>query len=241
MWPFTPSCPVTPEEQAWIEESSDWLVGEFGSEPLRRPPVLPERTFFPADYTADESSIAAVFDRVRQHLGVPADRIVLEYEPEELDPELLATVPLAFESNGAAGHWSRRDGRTVITVRLDQARQPISLVATLAHELAHERLLGEDRIDPERRDGEPLTDLTTIFFGFGIFSANAAFEFSSSPSGWRTSSLGYLTERAYGYALAYWSWSRGEVRPAPWTRHLDTNPRTWMKQGLRYLGERRRG
>ncbi|MFC7619936.1 hypothetical protein [Microlunatus sp. GCM10028923] len=238
MWPFRASCPASPEEQVWIEQSLDWLVGEFGAEPLRRLPVLPERTFFPADYQADEASIAAVFDRVRARLGVPAERILLECEPDEVDPELLANVPLAHQSEGAAGHWSRRDGRTVIGIRIDQARQPVALVATLAHELAHERLLGEGRIDPDRTDGEPLTDLTAVFFGFGIFSANAAFEFRSSATGWRTSSLGYLTERAYGYALAYWSLLRGELRPAPWTRHLDTNPRTWLKQGLRYLSSR---
>jgi hypothetical protein len=238
MWPFKPECPVRPDEQTWIEESMDWLVAEFGAEPLRRAPVLPARDFFPADYAVTEDSIAAVFERVREHMGVPGGRIELECEPDEIDPELLANVPLAHRSEGAAGHWRRRGGRTVIGVRLDQARQPVALVATLAHEVAHERLLGENRIDPDRADGEPLTDLTVVVFGLGIFSANAAFEFSSSTTSWQTSRLGYLTERMYGYALAYWSYLRDEHKPAPWTRHLDTNPQVWMKQGLRYLRDR---
>lgn len=237
MWPFKPRCPVSPEERAWIEDSLDWLVSEFGADQLRRAPVLPERDFFPAHYDVTEDSIAAVFERVRERMGVPAGRITLECEPDEIDPNLLANVPLAHSSEYAAGHWRQRGGRTIIAVRLDQAQQPVALVATLAHELAHERLLGERRIDPDRADGEPLTDLTAVFFGFGIFSANAAFEFSSSGTSWGTSRLGYLTERMYGHALAYWSYLRGEQKPADWTRHLDTNPQVWMKQGLRFLHE----
>jgi hypothetical protein len=52
-------------------------------------------------------------------------------------------------------------------------------VATVAHELGHARLLGEERVTGDRPDGEPLTDLATVY--------------------------------------------------------LDTNPRVYMKQGLRYL------
>src|SRR5207244_2275878 len=109
------------------------------------------------------------------------ERVVLEIEAPDAEAEsLLEHLPISHQSKEAAGHWRKRDGATVIGVQVDQARDPIALVATIAHELGHERLLGEERIDPERRDGEPLTDLFTVFFGMGIFSANAAFEFRLS-------------------------------------------------------------
>ncbi|GAA4473494.1 hypothetical protein [Phytohabitans houttuyneae] len=38
----------------------------------------------------------------------------------------------------------------------------------------------------------------------------------------------------YGYALARYAWLRGETDPA-WSRYLDTNPRAYLKRGLRYL------
>jgi hypothetical protein len=38
----------------------------------------------------------------------------------------------------------------------------------------------------------------------------------------------------YGYALARYAWLRGETSPA-WAAHLDTNPRTYLKDGLRFL------
>jgi hypothetical protein len=93
---------------------------------------------------------------------------------------------------------------------------------------------GERRIDPGRSDDEQLTDLTTIFLGTDIFTANAAFDFSQTRSGWQSSHLGYLGETLSGYALAYFAYLRGEREPA-WAAALDTNPRIYMRQGLRYL------
>lgn len=113
-----------------------------------------------------------------------------------------------------------------------------ALVATIAHELGHVLLLGDGRISAEQEDHEPLTDLLTIFFGLGIFSANAAFEYSREVRGGygyaSTSRLGYLTEPMYGYGLARYAWIRGEMDPG-WARYVDTNPRTFLKRGLRYL------
>lgn len=86
-------------------------------------------------------------------------------------------------------------------------------------------------------DHEPLTDLLTVFFGLGIFSANAAFELSQRPGGWSAGRLGYLTEPMFGYALAFYTWLRGDPDP-DWSRYLDTNPRSYMKKGLRYLSKR---
>jgi hypothetical protein len=74
----------------------------------------------------------------------------------------------------------------------------------------------------------------------GIFSANAAFEYSREVRGAygyaRTSRLGYLTEPMYGYGLARYAWLRGEADPG-WARYVDTNPRTFLKLGLRYQAQ----
>jgi hypothetical protein len=228
-----PKCPVRAEEQLWIEESLDWFVSEFGEEALLRPVLVPQASFFPAGYAGSEDDVRAVFASVCARLEVPPSRLLLEFEPEEAE-DLLEFIPINHAGTAAAGHWQVRDGSTVVTIQLAQAREPVALVATIAHELGHERLLGESRIDPARRDGEPLTDLFTVFFGMGVFTANAAFEFRRSHQGYRTSRLGYLTQAMYGYALARYAWLRGETSPG-WAAHLDTNPRTHLKEGLRFL------
>jgi hypothetical protein len=147
-------------------------------------------------------------------------------------------VPIHAQSRGAAGHYQERDGRCVITISDDQAKRPMALVATVAHELGHVLLLGDRRIAADRADHEPLTDLLTVFFGLGIFAANAAFDQWAEVRGaygyTSTARLGYLTEPMYGYALARYAWLRGETDP-DWARYLDTNPRSLLKRGLRYL------
>ncbi|HEX5289618.1 MAG TPA: hypothetical protein VFX25_12165 [Streptosporangiaceae bacterium] len=73
----------------------------------------------------------------------------------------------------------------------------------------------------------------------GIFTANAAFDFTAGrgsgarTGGWSSSRTGYLTEQMFGYGLACLAVQRGEREPA-WARHLDTNPRVYTRHGLRY-------
>jgi hypothetical protein len=237
MW-FTAQCPVRPVEQEWIEQSMDWFGTEFGQARLHGVVVLPNDDFFPGTYRGSRTDVEAVLNRLCIQMGVVRDRVELEFDAEEDDPALAAHVPLNTSSQGAAGHYRMRNGRSVIAVQEALGRRPMALVATIAHELGHALLLGEERISAERRDHEPLTDLLTVYFGLGIFGANAAFEYQQQTRGAysyrNTSRLGYLTEPMYGYGLARYAWLRGEGSPS-WARYLDTNPRTFLKRGLRYL------
>jgi hypothetical protein len=166
-------------------------------------------------------------------MGVPVKSVTIEFDNDpDVGPD--PRFPVVHQFSGSAGEYRYRKGKAVIAIRRRQLQRPVALAATLAHELAHARLLGERRIDPRRGDSEQLTDLTTIFLGAGIFTANAAFDFSQTQSGWQSSHLGYLGETLSGYALAYFAYLRGEREPA-WAAGLDTNPRAYMRQGLRYL------
>lgn len=233
-------CPVQPVEQDWIERSLDWLVGQFGTERLHGEVVLPTDDYFPGAYRGTREDIQAVLERLCTHMVIDPARVKLEHDVADDNPELSAHVPIHAEWAGAAGHHRIRDGRSVVGIRDDQAARPMALVATIAHELGHVLLLGDGRISARQQDQEPLTDLLTVFFGLGIFSANAAFEYSRETRGAygyaRTSRLGYLTEPMYGYGLARYAWLRGEADPR-WARYLDTNPRTFLKRGLRYLAQ----
>lgn len=193
-----------------------WFEAEFGA---------PKPIVLPADF-AQTPSAQEVFAKVADCLGI---------DPGSVDLELYAERPNAARgapAHSAAGHYRTRKGRPVIAIETGQALT--SLVSTVAHELGHVLLLGDGRVSHTRRDHEPLTDLLTVHFGLGIFSANAAFEFSSRQSGWSWERLGYLTEPMYGYALARYAWRLEEPKPA-WAEHLDLSPRTCLRQGLRYF------
>ena len=61
---------------------------------------------------------------------------------------------------------------------------------------------------------EPMTDLLTVFLGFGIFNTNCAARLTKwqdeRQQGWSMKRLGYLPEEIYGYALARFARDRGE-------------------------------
>jgi len=91
---------------------------------------------------------------------------------------------------------------------------------------------------------EELNDLLTVFLGFGVFNANAAFQFSQYTSvysqGWSAGRLGYLPEQVWGYALARFAFERDEMNPE-WSQYLSTNIRAYFKASMKWLrssGER---
>ena len=235
---FHPKCPVPPREQAWIEKMLLWCVDRFGDPPLRRPVVEPTPDFFPGGYLGTQEDVLRTVDQVRGHLGIGAERFTVEIAADDDLPGELESMPAAATRRAVvAGDYRQREGRGLVRIDPAQAGNRMRLVAVAAHELCHELLLGGGGISgADGEDHEPLTDLVTVYTGFGVFTANAAFHFETLATGWRTSTLGYLTEAMFGYALGCYAWLRGETGTEPaWTRFLDTNPRGYMRQSVRYL------
>jgi hypothetical protein len=232
--------PVRDVERAWIDEQLDWLVSQFGADRLHGEVILPTDGYFPGTYTGSRDDVRRVLERICGFMGVDRSRVVLEhYRGDGPRRDLEADIPLVSAAALRTVGHHRMDGEhSIVGIDDDQAASPTALVATIAHELGHVLLIGGGRITADREDHEPLTDLLTVFFGLGIFTANAAFEYGREVRGnyiyTRGGRLGYLTEPMYGYALARYAWLRDEERPA-WAAHLDTNPRAFLRRGLRYL------
>jgi hypothetical protein len=128
----------------------------------------------------------------------------------------------------------------LVALRSSQFKDPLSLVATVAHELGHVILLGGGLLSPQTSDHEPLTDLLAVFLGLGIFNANASGQFKQHQEerkyGWSVKRLGYLPQQAYGYALAKFAREREENNPA-WAKYLSTNVHAYFKQSTSWLGK----
>lgn len=236
---FRAKCPVPPREQAWIEKMLRWSADRFGDLPLRRRVVEPTDTFLSGAYIGTERDVLRIVGEVREHLGISADRVEVELAAdEELPGETGETALFPVKRSWVAGHYQQREGRGLIRIDPAQTRDRVRLVAVAAHELCHELLLGQGGVPgADGEDHEPLTDLLTVYTGFGVFTANAAFDFRAYNGGaWQTRTLGYLNEAMFGYALACYAWMRGEASAEPvWARRLDANPRGYMKQGVRFL------
>lgn len=212
----------------------EWFRSQFGDAPLASQVILPTREFFPPPPPTDDADVRALVRKVAVYMGVrPAVKVefVSEIDRVQLVRRLQARNPGGPAVKvGNAGEYCRtgKHGRHVVTIDRSNFKNPARLVAVIAHELGHVRLLGEHKVKNGRADHEALTDLVTTYLGMGIFTANAAIGRD-----------GYLTERGFGYGLAVYAVLRGEQSPA-WVKYLNPAPRAHLRHGLRYLSKIKR-
>jgi hypothetical protein len=236
-WLFRPKCPCDSAAKSWIEERLHWLAAEFADSAISgRGIVLPTPEFFPDRYDGSEQALRTMLDRVCGYMDVAPNLIELEFF-ENVDRVWLVNDAGQYLPSGHAGTYSEGEERFI--VRLDQAAldRPMELVGTMAHELAHVRLLGENRITPESFDHELLTDLAVVHFGLGVFLANSPRAWTSTMGKWPGTELRmpeYMSGPMYGWALAHLAWFRGETKPT-WSNHLSMAARVNLKQGISYL------
>lgn len=232
--PRSDGCPVTHKEQAWIEESMLWFTTQFGYDPVQRPTVLPTRDFFPLAYSGSDEDIKALVRATCPMMGLAPDRVTVRLVGEPApDPEKYKYV-VHSESYAAGVFEQDEDGSRIVTLDRASSADQGRMTAVIAHELGHARLNGENRIEPGRADMEALTDLSTVFFGLGIFNANAARTTTSNAAGNTVQRLGYLDQRMFGYALA--CYTRMRHNPAPkWESYLAAPPREYLNRGSAYL------
>lgn len=235
-WLFKPKCPCDPMAKAWIEHRLRWLSEAFSQSAFSGGPIVtPTLRFFPDPFDGSDGAVRKLMDRVCDYMDVnpraidlvfvqSADRLHLVNESGEALP-------------GAAGTF--QGGHRKHRISLDRAEfsSTPDLIGTMAHELAHVRLLGEGRLDGSVFDNELLTDLTTVHFGMGLFLANSPRDWMSGYTRWPQSHLNkpeYMNRPMYGWALALLAHFRGEKKPA-WAEHLSRHARRELAEGQRYL------
>jgi|GEM_PF-728032 len=239
-WKKKPKLPITPEDQIWLEESLTFLKESLGEERLLAiKTVEPSKVFFERDFDGSEKDAEFILARCQELMYIPEGKVELEFYSEEAhyleDGTLLSSSADIFgKSSGAAGTYQKKGGKSVIRIERGQLKHPDSLIATISHELAHEKLLGENRII---ENDEYLTDLTAIAFGFGIFIGNAKFQFESGQGngfGWQMKSQGYLPEPIIAYAMASLALKKKEIS-FEFSKYLNASINKFFEQSLEYL------
>jgi hypothetical protein len=222
-----PMCPVETGWKIWTESRMRWLTDKLGFDRLASIEViLPEHRYFPDPYAATPDDARKVFDRVCGYMKLDPNRFELDVIPEEeLDD---------FVGEYIAGERPR------IVVTTSQLPDMERLVATIAHELGHDILLGGGLITVDKEDHEPLTDLITVFLGLGLFMANATVRdkktVGKNTSYHKIDAQGYLPSRICGYGLALFAYARGETKP-DWARYLRPDAAQTFNAAIRYLNK----
>lgn len=223
---FRPRCPLVTSEKVWVETRMAWLAENLGANRMLEARVIePTDEFFPGEYRGEDRDAERIFLRLVKYMQIDLRRVELE------------VVETVGDDETVLGEYHVGSPARVLLKRslLDDAE---ALIATIAHELAHEILLGGGLVQGNDEDLERLTDLTMVFLGLGIFGANAALRENHSREGrdssWSVQKHGYLPMRMYGYGLALFAWSRYETDPE-WADHLRLDVREPMRLGLKYL------
>jgi hypothetical protein len=235
-WLFPSSCPCDPAAKAWVEVRLQWLIAEFEEHDFNlNPIVLPTAEFFPDRYDGSRQAVRTLLDRVCGYMNVNPEFVALKFIDDACKIWLVNDSGQYLPH--AAGTYSEGEEKFIIRIANSQIGDTVGLVGTMAHELAHVRLLGESRVMRDVYDNELLTDLTAVYFGLGIFLANTPRVWDSQYTKWPGTELNkpeYMTPPMFGYALAHLAWFRGEEKPA-WAKFLHWNGRSDFNQAMRFL------
>ncbi len=252
--------PVLPtlERRVFILEGLEALRRRRGDATFVHGRILePGDRDFPDAWEPTTEGAARLTRRVLRHAGM-ADHEVemvgfLHGRDRALD--VPGVVSTSAWHDGTAAWFAGIDPETRVCffgIDLDGLEDAASVVGTMCHEVAHAYRQAHGIAIEERDLDEEMTDLTTVFLGFGLLTANSAYVYrSESLEGrslggmqWRHSQRGYLTVAEMAYALAYQVGVRerhGKRGEAAWiAARLEPTQRECFEAALIDRGERRR-
>jgi hypothetical protein len=237
---LAPKCPAKPEEKELVEDGFILLREELGVERLCQATVIePTRAYFPDPYDGSLEAAQQVFVRLCGFMGIDPNSVSLVFGSLDSDT---VDVPLTTGgrrwTKGASGLYVNKGGVDYVVINQQELHDPAGLVATMAHELAHVILLSHKSMSAGGPHMEALTDLAAIYFGLGIFTSNTLLRRFGWVEGnmqyWNLKRKGYISPEMAGWALSLFAWARGDFKPR-WSRHLEADGKSYLKQGLRYL------
>ena len=234
-------CPIDPEMRLWMENAFLWLATQFGHDNIAtKPMLLPTPEHFPIRYDGSKDSLIKTAEIVARQMEIDINEVNLDtYEQNiqefssDLGHRIWTEVDKDSDEKLAAGmYFDKNDqGKYDIFIERKNLSDGENLVATLAHEFSHIKILGEKRLD---FNDEQLTDLTPVVFGLGIFNANSSFKEYKSFDSYGHNSIGYLQQREWGYALALYAFFRQEENP-DWIKFLAPNIRSDYKKSMDFI------
>lgn len=224
--------------QSWLLEELGHLVSLHGSARISQGELfLPTAEHFPDPWQGDLDSLASLCKRLFRYTDLPPFEVHLESFAQEQKQRvgLEGVGDWSYRHDGATAWFAGIYGNVVhfgcSEHQLENAGEGI--VGVMAHEVAHvwRRFHGLEVAD--RDDEEDLTDLTTVYLGFGVFTVNNTYRYRSESVGtfgqrMSRSSAGYLSPQEMSWLFA----AQLHLRGLGW----------WQRRGaLGWLEPRQRG
>ncbi|MCX4242969.1 hypothetical protein [Paraliomyxa miuraensis] len=245
---------IPPEdEREWVLDALRELVASCGHEHLVcTPVVLPSSRWFPDAWSPDARGVRRLALRILRYAELAEHDVAIEMfddgraAAERID--LGARVHSQAHEGAAAWFAGIDDDDTCwFGANVSLLGDPGGVTAALAHETAH-AFRHVHELEVEDRDLEEcLTDLSTIYLGLGVLTANASQRHRSwslqgdggalGGHAWSTSHLGYLSPQAMCFGLAAFVRARdhGPAERRAVVAALHTNQAGFFKAAERWL------
>lgn len=247
---FIPQLPPD-AAQAWVVDELGYLIDRCGRDRFVQAPLrLPTEADFPDPWQGDMASLEALLQRLLGYADLGGLRLQVErFAGERSVDHVDARGEAVYRHHGAAAWFGGLDRRygSADTARfgceerlLDEAGE--ALVGVLAHEVAHAFRHAHGLVRDAREEEEQLTDLTTIYLGFGVFTVNNTHRYRTGMTGDMASSqqwsrAGYLSPETMSFALGAQLVARELSCWQAWRllRWLEPNQRGYTRAALASL------
>ncbi|NLR96942.1 hypothetical protein HGP17_08840 [Rhizobium sp. P38BS-XIX] len=202
---------ISTDDEDWQLSAWGWLLENLGGlDALKRfTSRYPRHADFPNSGQSGHEHVIFVFSHLCQLLKLDAESFEVREQEEAIEPHLGGLALVQNVPQDPGGTYRAANNRHIITYTPGIVRDLEQLIAVLIHEICHSILFSVPTRPPDWAENEEfMTDLATVFLGFGVFGGNQSFQFSqyrddaSSTQGWSTRRLGYLTQNEWGFALA---------------------------------------
>jgi hypothetical protein len=221
------------EEREWLGRSLHDLINKRGIGQFACALLLtPSDDDFPDPWDGSVRAAHRITQRLMQHAGIGNLSISLTALPDDE-----AAADDVWDA-GTAGWFSGIDrGRARFGIQPKEIGDPHSVVGIMAHEVAHAWRQSHELVDPDRDAEEHLTDLTTVYLGFGILTTNVSERFRSwkklRASAYQLKSMGYLPPTAMSWLLALQASVRDDRNErATIRRYLERNQGGWFDESM---------
>lgn len=219
------------EERKWLGRYLRKLIEKMGAERfLCAPILLPSPRYFPDRWNGEVADVHRLTQRLMHHAGLGDLGFTLSGF-DDGSSEI-------FDSGTAGWYAGQLEGCCFFGVHADQLEDPEKAIGVMAHEVAHafrdhHKLMRRDARDRE----ELLTDLTTIYLGFGVFTTNNTDRYRSSGGygyqEWSNSAAGYLPPPAMAWLLALQAAARGDRKEMDAiARELEPNQQAQFRDAI---------
>lgn len=201
-------------EQGRLIQDLAALVRSQGCARLVSAPLIePRSSYFPELWRPDALGVERLARRLLVYAGL--GELTASIELFEGDVQVQK-----IDASGHASAWSHQgaaawfagivEGRCVFGANAHKLGDPDLLAGIMAHEVSHAFRLYHHLDVRDRETEEKLTDLTTIFLGFGLLSTNAAYRYRASGeiqgpralTQWSHERGGYLSPQSMSFLLA---------------------------------------